>query len=85
MDLPNPGIEPGSLALQADSLSTELPGKYGCYLNKALKGGNTKSRVEVTLKRRLTKGGFFPEPVLPLALEQIRHSFLLLLTGFLIV
>ena len=26
-DLPNPGIEPGSPALQADSLLTELPGK----------------------------------------------------------
>ena len=27
MDLPNPGIEPGSPALQADSLPTELSGK----------------------------------------------------------
>ena len=26
-DLPNPGIEPGSLALQMDSLPTELIGK----------------------------------------------------------
>ena len=26
-DLPNPGIEPGSPALQADSLPTELPEK----------------------------------------------------------
>ena len=26
-DLPNPGIEPGSPALQADALSSELPGK----------------------------------------------------------
>ena len=26
-DLPNPGIEPGSPALQVDSLSVELPGK----------------------------------------------------------
>ena len=26
-DLPDPGIEPGSLALQADSLPTELSGK----------------------------------------------------------
>ena len=30
-DLPNPGIKPGSPALQADSLPTELPGKaFGC-------------------------------------------------------
>ena len=27
MDLPNPGIEPGSPALQVDSLATELSGK----------------------------------------------------------
>ena len=26
-DLPNPGIEPGSPALQADALPSELPGK----------------------------------------------------------
>ena len=26
-DLPDPGIEPGSLALQADSLQSEPPGK----------------------------------------------------------
>ena len=31
-DLPNPGIEPGSPALQADSLPTELPGKPPEYL-----------------------------------------------------
>ena len=28
MDLPNPGIEPGSPALQADSFPTELSGKH---------------------------------------------------------
>ena len=33
-DFPDPGIEPGSLALQADSLPTELPGKLD-----ALNGG----------------------------------------------
>ena len=27
-DLPNPGIEPGSPALQADTLPSEPPGKY---------------------------------------------------------
>ena len=31
MSLPNPGIEPGSLALQADSLLTELL-QYDCFL-----------------------------------------------------
>ena len=30
-DLPNPGIEPGSPALQAESLPTELPGKAQCW------------------------------------------------------
>ena len=30
-DLPNPGIEPGSLALQADSLPNELQGKPYFY------------------------------------------------------
>ena len=36
-DLPNPGIEPGSPALQADALSSEPPGKpkqIVCYANK---------------------------------------------------
>ena len=28
-DLPNPGVKPGSPALQADSLPTESPGKTG--------------------------------------------------------
>ena len=31
-DLPNPGIEPGSLALQADTLTSEPPGKPSVYL-----------------------------------------------------
>ena len=30
-DLPNPGIEPGSSALQADSLPTELQGKPNAF------------------------------------------------------
>ena len=39
-DLPNPGIEPGSLALQADALPSEPPGKPAwplfCSQSKAL-------------------------------------------------
>ena len=31
-DLPNPGIEPRSLALQADALISEAPGKHPSYL-----------------------------------------------------
>ena len=32
-DLPNPGIEPKSPALQPDSLQSEPPGKQQCLLN----------------------------------------------------
>ena len=32
-DLPNPGIEPRSLVLQADSLPAEPPGKYNNRVN----------------------------------------------------
>ena len=34
-DLPNPGIEPRSPALQADSLPSEVPGKYTVLLEDA--------------------------------------------------
>ena len=34
MDLPDPGVEPGSPALQVDSLPTELPGKPPGERNK---------------------------------------------------
>ena len=33
-NLPDPGIEPGSPALQVDSLPSELPGKPKFYLRK---------------------------------------------------
>ena len=36
-DLPNPGIEPGSPALQANSLPTELQGKLDMYILNCLK------------------------------------------------
>ena len=32
-ELPDPGIKPGSPALQADSLPSELPGNPFCFLN----------------------------------------------------
>ena len=35
-DLPNPGIEPRSPALQADALSSEPPGKPPMYLKGVL-------------------------------------------------
>ena len=34
-DLPDPGTEPGSPALQADTLMSEPPGKPKCCLNGA--------------------------------------------------
>ena len=40
-DLPNPGIEPRSPALQADSLPTELRGNPFKYFAKVLKYFNT--------------------------------------------
>ena len=32
-DLPDPGIEPGSRALEADALTSEPPGKVTCVLS----------------------------------------------------
>ena len=43
-DLPNPGIEPGSPALQADSLPSEPPGKPTLQLND-LEKEQTESKV----------------------------------------
>ena len=39
MDLPDPGIEPGSPALQADSLPAEPPGKPGLTAQVCGKAG----------------------------------------------
>ena len=35
-DLPNPGIEPRSPALQADSLLSQTPGKHQCIVDIAI-------------------------------------------------
>ena len=35
-DLPDPGIEPGSLTLQADSVPSEPPGKLFLHLSLAV-------------------------------------------------
>ena len=43
-DLPDPGIEPGSPALQADSLPTELQGKLKT-LSKNCRGRNTSKLI----------------------------------------
>ena len=41
-DLPDPGIEPGSPALQADSLPAELPGKPNAGDPGLIPGWGTK-------------------------------------------
>ena len=50
MDLPDPGIKPGSAALQVDSLPTELSGVFG--------GGekNNNNNVPILFKPMLFKG-----------------------------
>ena len=44
-DLPNPDIEPESLALQADSLQSELPGKPSHTYNLSVNKTISKNRV----------------------------------------
>ena len=48
-DLSNPGIEPQSPALQADSLMTELPGKFTYHIH--LKAKNTSKFLFIYLYR----------------------------------
>ena len=47
-DLPHPGIKPGSLALQADSLLSEPPGKSPHYANKNI--NTISSNIKILLK-----------------------------------
>ena len=54
-DLPNPGIEPGSPALQADALPSEPPGNltlYEAYTNRCtnLRSAETKRKKEFNLE-----------------------------------
>ena len=55
-ELPNPGIEPGSPALQADALPFELPGKPrvhggGTQARSRGEGMNGKERREKSVER----------------------------------
>ena len=50
-DLPNPGIEPRSPALQADSLLCEPPGKPRFYLITSLRD-ESRQMLEIELKRQ---------------------------------
>ena len=47
-DLPNPGIEPGSPALQVDLLPSELPGK----LRRRLGGGKVTRSTRVLVSSK---------------------------------
>ena len=51
-DLPNPGIEPGSPALQADSLLSEPPGKFHAKMG-TIKDRNGRDLTEAEdIKKR---------------------------------
>ena len=68
MDLPDPGIEPGSPALQADSLSTELSGNpqlseyhgrggsLGAERESRVQQAPLKNQLESQLQRRREHG-----------------------------
>ena len=60
-DLPHPGIEPRSPALQADSLPTELQGKY-----ISLCVFNSYSSLDLGSKEFVFFPGVFPECLLML-------------------
>ena len=52
-DLPNPGIEPGSPALQVDSLTSEPPGSLiRCLVTYKMPGESSSSEVEPELESR---------------------------------
>ena len=51
MDLPNPVIEPGSPALQADSLQTELSAKF--FLNIGMDGITNSMDMSLSKLREL--------------------------------
>ena len=55
-DLPNPGVKPGSPALQADSLPTELSGTPRGYLSELNggEGGGQWGMEGVAAKRNVT-------------------------------
>ena len=63
-DLPNPGIEPGSPALQADALPSEPPGKPLQVLlqNKFLEGGLSGSKDQL---KNLLPNHLSPKTLIP--------------------
>ena len=57
MDLLDPGIEPGSPALQADSLPAELPGKLPRAESLGPKEGSLAFGIAVLVMGRMGWGG----------------------------
>ena len=53
-DLPDPGINPGSLALQADALPSEPPGKQGNRTRNYINGRSTLNII-LTIPRMVEK------------------------------
>ena len=73
-DLPDPGIEPGSPALQADSLLIELRGKPPFYLNHPFAGPiSTYSHVEIRGVRTLTHQ-FCRDTILPITASDVAED-----------
>ena len=52
MDLPDPGIEVGSPALEADSLPTELSGKTLVYISKSYGKCKAESAIDSHIKEK---------------------------------
>ena len=52
-DLPDPGIEPGSAALEADALTSEPPGKPKSYLRNSQSKGDTLIFLSVSCKQKI--------------------------------
>ena len=69
-DLPNPGIKPGSPALQVDSLPTELSGKPSGGVASGYMGAGTVSGGYTVLERRVMESRY---PTSKLRETQVRH------------
>ena len=65
-DLPDPGIEPGSPALQADSLLSEPPGKFNLTMGKKINlnyGQEKKKNVDFSQSTVLNRLDSLPHDI----------------------
>ena len=85
-NLPDPGIEPRSLALQADALTSEPPGKpnkaevdvfleFSCFFDDPADVGNLISGSSVFSKSSLNMWKFSVHVLLKPRLENFEHYF----------